>query len=177
MTKEELIESALKETNFTDIKYYLIIVGIALTISVFFAILMYVVTFFLPPLANLNLKYNLILGAVLFISIILVGVTNKDETDYGSKGVSDSWKEENFYGKYLESQEKERVKVEDMILEDNGYRVSLDSDKSQRILFTDDFKFEESGDSYIEAIWVEGLGDYGIEDGYYNTKLYIGKGL
>ncbi|WP_338709196.1 hypothetical protein [Paenibacillus amylolyticus] len=81
-----------------------------------------------------------------------------------------------FYTEYLTTQEKSKeiVRGEPNFQPDGTLSAILDTDKPiavatsiSQVTYTDEI------DSYIKSIWVDGLTEYDIPDGFYEIELYL----
>jgi len=110
---------------------------------------------------------------VLVMFVIIAKLTpENDHREYFHQ-----WKVINFEEKYLEAEAKELYIIKDYQIQPDGTPLLFLEEKASELSVrnTSSLTYVDTGLSYIKAVRVEGLTDIGIEDGLYNTEVYLAK--
>ncbi|MFX3643378.1 MAG: hypothetical protein ACE3L7_32800 [Candidatus Pristimantibacillus sp.] len=184
MTKEELIESYhslnLSSDVFLGFSSYSvksIIIGVVLSVL---AIAFWCFIFRYNK-QKMSIKFMIAIPATMIgiqlIFVILYEVFVSPTVKQSDEFAKLLWYREVFVDKYLPSQDRSRVLIRDYRVQPNGkVNVVLDDGESAVIIKDlSNFTYTEDEDSYLEAVWVDGLEDYSIESDFYSVEAKLVK--
>lgn len=184
MTKEELIESYsglnLRSDALLGLSSYSVK---SLIIGVVVSVLAIAFWYFIFRYNNKTMSTKFMIAipstmiGIQLIFVILYEVFVSPTAKQNDEFTKLLWYREVFVDKYLPSQDRSRVLIRDYRVQPNGtVNVVLDDGESAVVVKDiSNFTYTDDEDSYLEAVWVEGLEDYSIDTDFYSVEAKLVK--